>query len=372
MNSGVLAGCSAISFDGLVVEEAVRLDALRAEIARVVEVLNARGGLEAARAHEGAVGRIERDGAVAAAAQRQRQSALDPPRGDAGDEIGEAAERARRQAGQHVVLGHPAGAAAALGHELALAAVKRLEVAAIARRHLDATGLTDVEARLVMDHDDVRAAAGDMTGIDQRHLQPLGGHGLRFHEAVIGEVGNRGHARAGEFGEIAVVVIAAPGFVRPGHGLPGQRGKTGQQAGGRRQAADAERIEPPQRVHQRQDDERGADHAPAQVRKDREQVGRGVAVDHHQVDEVRGHLDDVVLEPRQQHQQHDQRQRQRARQRRAPQQRDKGEVQNAPRQREAHAAAEIGFGLQHDRQRRHVRCSNSRKPPEANGGKAGD
>ena len=210
-----------------------------------------------------------------------------------------------------------------------------------------------------------------MTGIDQRHLQPLGGHGLRFHEAVIGEVGNRRHARAGEFGEIAVVVIAAPGFVRPGDGITGQHGETGQLAGQRRQAADAERIEPPQRVHQRQDDERGADHVPAQVRKDREQVGRGVAVDHHQVDEVRGHLHDVVLEPRQQHQQHDQRQRQRARQRRAPQQRDKEEVQNAPRQRKTHAAAEIGFGLQHDRQRGHVRCRNSRKPPEADGGKAG-
>ena len=101
-------------------------------------------------------------------------------------------------------------------------------------------------------------------------------------------------------------------------------------------------------------------------------IGRGVAVDHHQVDEVRGHLHDVVLEPRQQHQQHDQRQRQRARQRRTPQQRDKEEVQDAPRQRKTHAAAEIGFGLQHDRQRRHVRCSNGRKPPEADGGKAGD
>ena len=65
--------------DGLVVEEAVRLDALRAEIARVVEVLDARGGLEAARAHESAIGRIEREGVVTAAAQRQRQPALDAP-----------------------------------------------------------------------------------------------------------------------------------------------------------------------------------------------------------------------------------------------------------------------------------------------------
>ena len=43
----------------------------------------------------------------------------------------------------------------------------------------------------------------------------------------------------------------------------------------------------------------------------------GVAVDHHQVDEVHRHLRDVVLEARQQHQHHDHGQRQRARQRRA-------------------------------------------------------
>ena len=345
---------------GLVVEEAVRLDVPGAEIARIEEVLDAGGGLEAARAHEGAIGRIERQRAVAAAAQRQRQPALDPPRGDAGDEIGEAAERARRQAGQHVVLGHPARAAAALGEELALLAVEGLEVAAIAGRHLDAIGLTNVEARLVMDHDDVRAAAGDMTGIHQRHLQPLGRGGFRFHKTVIDEVGNRRHARAGEFREIAVVVIAAPGLVRPGDGLAGQRGQTGQQAGDRRQAANAERIEPPQRVHQGNGDEAGQDHRPAQVRKDREQERRGVAVDHHHVDEVRGHLHDVVLEPRQQHQCHQQRQRQRARQRRTPQQRDEEEVQDSPGQHKGQATAEIGLGLQHDRQRRHVRCSNGR------------
>ena len=83
---------------GLVVEEAVGLDVLGAEIVRVVEMLDAGGGLETARAHEGAIGRIERDRVVAAAAQRQRQSALDAARRDAGHEIGKPAERARRQA----------------------------------------------------------------------------------------------------------------------------------------------------------------------------------------------------------------------------------------------------------------------------------
>src|SRR3981189_1415712 len=57
---------------GLVVEETVGLDIPGAEVVRVVEMLDAGGLLEAARAHEPAKGRIERDGVVAAAAQRQR------------------------------------------------------------------------------------------------------------------------------------------------------------------------------------------------------------------------------------------------------------------------------------------------------------
>jgi dihydrophenazinedicarboxylate synthase len=54
---------------------------------------------------------IERERPVAAAAQRIGQTALDPPGGDPGDEIGELAEAARGQAGKHVVLGVPARAA---------------------------------------------------------------------------------------------------------------------------------------------------------------------------------------------------------------------------------------------------------------------
>ena len=178
---------------------------------------------------------------------------------------------------------------------------------------------------------------GRGAGIDQRHLEALVGGRGRFHEAVIDEIGDRGHAGAREFRQIAVVVIAAPGLIRPGEGIADQSGETGQHARQRRQAADAERIEPPQRIHQGNGDEAGRDHRPAQVRKDREQERHGVAIDHHQVDEVRGHLHDVVLELRQQHQHHDQRQRQRARQRRPAQQRDEEEIEDAPGQQEADA-----------------------------------
>ena len=187
---------------------------------------------------------------VAAAAQRQRQSALDAAGGNAGHEIGKPAERARREPGEHVVFGEPARAAIALGQELARLAVVRVEMAAVARRHLDSCGLTNVETGFIMDHDDVRPAACGMAGIQQRHLETLGRDRIGFHETVIDEIRNRGDAGAGEFRQIAVVVIAAPGFVRPGKGISDQCGKTRQRAGQGRQATDPERIEPPQRVHQ--------------------------------------------------------------------------------------------------------------------------
>ena len=208
-------------------------------------MLDAGAGLEAARTHERAIGGIERDRAVAAAAQRQRQPALDPTGGEAGHEIGKPAERARGKSGEHIVFGEPARAAIALGQEAAFLAVIRLEMAAIARRQLDAPGQANVETRFIMDHDDVRPLPGGMAGIHRRHMEMLGDRGRRFHEPVIDEIGDRGDAGAGKFRQIAVVVIAAPGLVRPCQGVSDQRGKTGQRTGRRRQAADAERIEPP-------------------------------------------------------------------------------------------------------------------------------
>ena len=228
-----------------IVEEAVGLDILGVEIARIVELLDAGAGLEAARTHECAIGGIERDRAVAAAAQRQRQTALDPTGGEASHEIGKPAERARRKPGEHIVFGEPARAAIALGQKAAFLAVIRLEMAAIARRHLDTLGLANVETRFIMDHDDVGPPPGGMTGIHRRHIEMLGDRGGGFHEPVIDEIGDRGDTGAGKFRQIAVVVIAAPGFVRPCQGISDQRGKTRQRTGRRRQAADAERIEPP-------------------------------------------------------------------------------------------------------------------------------
>ena len=159
---------------------------------------------------------------------------------------------------------------------------------------------------------------------------PRGRRDQVLHEAVLREVGDRADAGAEEFREIAVVVIAAPGFIGMIDGIADQCSEASELAGECREAADAERIEPPQRIHQRQRDETRPDHRPAQVRENRKQEGDRVAVDHHQVDEVHGHLHDVVLEPRQQHQHHDHGQRQRARERGPPQQRDPEAVEDAP------------------------------------------
>src|SRR5205814_7264688 len=109
-----------------------------------------------------------------------------------------------------------ARAAIALGQEYALLAVERFEMAAIARRLLDACCLTNVETGLVMDHDDVGPAACGMAGVQQRHLETLGGDRVRFHETVIDKIRYRGDAGTGKFRQVAVVVIAAPGFIGPG------------------------------------------------------------------------------------------------------------------------------------------------------------
>jgi hypothetical protein len=43
---------------------------------------------------------------------------------------------------------------------------------------------SDVETRLVVDHDDVRALAGCLAGLTDRRFQPIGNHGVVFHESV--------------------------------------------------------------------------------------------------------------------------------------------------------------------------------------------
>src|SRR6516165_10949525 len=136
-------------------EETVRFELARSEIVLVVETLHPGGGLETARAHEGAERRIEREGAITAASQRGRQAAVDAAGRNPGDEIGKTAEAAGRQSLEHVVFRVPARAAIAFDQEVPLLAVERLEMRAVAARHFDAWCHANLETRLVVNEDDV-------------------------------------------------------------------------------------------------------------------------------------------------------------------------------------------------------------------------
>src|SRR5689334_19375981 len=116
---------------GGVEEEAVGLQIPRTEVVLIVEALHAGRRLEIPRAHERAERWIKRESAIATALQRRRQAAIDSSGRNARDKIGEAAERSRRQAREHIVLGVPARPAVALDQKITLLAVERLEMRAI-------------------------------------------------------------------------------------------------------------------------------------------------------------------------------------------------------------------------------------------------
>ena len=150
---------------GLIEIELVGLHVLvHAHVGHVDELLDAGALLEGARAEEVAIGRIERDGLVAAMLQRLRQSARHAAGGDPRDVELQIAERARRQAGQHVEFGVPRRAAGRFRDHGPLLAVDRLEVVGVSGRHLDVRRRGDVEARLVEQHDDVRPLGRGVAG----------------------------------------------------------------------------------------------------------------------------------------------------------------------------------------------------------------
>ena len=158
----------------LVEIEGVALEILGAEIGHVEIAPDAGRGLEGARAQEGAVERIEAEGLVAAMRQRRGQSAPDAAGGDARDGRCEASIGSRRQAGEHIVFREPARAAIALDDQLAGLAVKRAEMVLVTRRHVDAGDGGDVEARLIVQENNVRQLACRRAGGNRRYLQLLG------------------------------------------------------------------------------------------------------------------------------------------------------------------------------------------------------
>src|SRR5205085_927459 len=96
-----------------VVVEPVGLEHAAAHVLAVDEMLYASAGIERARRQKIAEYGMIGEGPVAAMGERARQTARDPPGSDAANEKLEAAEGARRQTSQHIVLGDPARAAGA-------------------------------------------------------------------------------------------------------------------------------------------------------------------------------------------------------------------------------------------------------------------
>jgi len=167
--------------------------------------------LKTARTEESARPGIKGVGLVAATGERARQAALDPVGGDLSDEISEASEGFYRKAGENVVFGVPTRTADAFDRERSDPAVERLEMPAIVGGNPNPGHDGDVETRLVVHHDDVRALAGRLAGRTDHRFEPVGSHGVGFHESVRHQLGDRGNARSHEVGN---VVVAIEGVVR--------------------------------------------------------------------------------------------------------------------------------------------------------------
>ena len=270
--------------------------------------------------------------------------------------IGEAAERSRRQAREHIVLGVPARPAVALDQKITLLAVERLEMRAIAARHLDTGRHANVETRLVVDQNDVRWRGLGPAGVRER-LQAFGGDSIGLHQPMCRQFGNGVDAGAGEGGH---EIAAVKGFERLQRKKRFERDKTGDTGHGgncRNTPAHAQRIEAPgacDEGHQYYDAQR---HRCLQRRENREQKSDGIGIDDHQIDEVRRHHQHVVFKLRQQHEQRHQHQGNEAGEQRPLHERDDDEIDDCPSQQECRHRDSVGLGRDHHRQGEDVRTA---------------
>ena len=330
---------------GLIEIELVGLHVLiDAHVRHVDEPLDADTLLERPRAEEVAIGRIERDGLVAAALQRLRQAALDPVRGDPRDVELQIAERAHRHAGQDIELGVPGRAARRLRDHGPLLAVDGLEEVGIARRHLDAGRGRDVETRLVEQHDDMRPLCSGIAFFVRRQRRPARGMRARSQakRAARRRIGldpsgrrqprHRDHARARETGNMIDALERLPRLL--GHRDRHRRHRYGRCGKNRqhRAATDAERIGAPDRPQQRNRNHCRHDQLRPQLWKHREQERKRIAIDDQEIEERQGQLQNVELEARQHDQQHHQNKRQRRGDARPRQHQQEQAIHKDPRQ----------------------------------------
>ena len=158
----------------------------------------------------------------------------------------------------------------------------------------------DVEARFVVDQDDVRRFGRRLAGGGDR-LQAIGGEGVGLHQSVRHQFRNGIDAGARERGN---EIAAVEGLERLHRELHFERGEAAEAISAKRRRRIGGRgtdraARPARRAAPAREDQR---HDPAQRREDREQEADGVGIDDHQVDEIRRHHQHVVFELRQQNQ----------------------------------------------------------------------
>ena len=102
---------------------------------------------------------------------------------------------------------------------------------AVAHRHLDAGDVPDVEARFIVQQDDVRELGGRAAGAFSRELEAVGGRGVRLQKSLAQQPGDRIGARAGERGDIVLVAEGLAVLQRKGNREGGQRGQANGHAG---------------------------------------------------------------------------------------------------------------------------------------------
>jgi len=183
---------------GVVVVERVGLEYMASGVDAVDEMLHAGALAERAGGQKAADHRKDREGPVAAAGERARQAARHPPGGDGGDEKLERSIGARGQAGEHVVFGEPARAAGPFHQKFPRLAVEGQEVAAVILGYLDPVDGPDIEARFIVQQDDVREPGRRPAGLLRGELETSGDRGVGFQEPMGHQRGHRVDARARE------------------------------------------------------------------------------------------------------------------------------------------------------------------------------
>ena len=169
---------------------------------------------------------------------------------------------------------------------------------AIARRHFDSIDRANVEARFVVQQDDVRPLAGGRARLVVRELEPFGHFGVGFQIALGRQDVHGLDAGAHEDGDVVVVGedLAVGQRECKRHRHQGREACRG--ADCRDPPPDAPGIDPPKQHEQRDRDHGRNDPDDANLRQYRPQERHGLGIDDHHVHEIRGHPEDMMLEPR--------------------------------------------------------------------------